>query len=797
MITLSKLTLRNFKVYGGEPYTISFEDNRLVLLDGPNGYGKTSVFDAIELALTGNIRRLIVLESRQIPSDIVVAHNGKRDVEIIIEFKDEDANRRLFQRKLKRTIPNAARRIGNFSALWEVHEIINNQAVPVDEDTLNLYFNSKDFARDFLLFHYIEQEDTSRFLKSQSEQRRAEELSKLFGDTLEADQNLLKLAEIKKKLFASKRNVNTKIENIKTLHKIDDINNVSGGEAESHTYALPWVFETEAPFWDRPTIAQLNEERLNKALTELAKIRALIAHQNFFFRSRRYRLAIGEREIIELHIGYAKTFENHEEFEANYKKYQLVSRSKDLLGSGELKDIDRNLDITELFSSLGLGAPTDFTKNINTLLELTEKSQGLSSIYSEILKHHSAMHQRIDMMPTETACGLCGHDHKTHEALTQAITDHGQLLRAELGDQDRALVAAREAFETYHLTPLIKACNSFFDVQEPASQADLSMLAKAVAEKARLERLRAWLESEGIVDEDLVANDFPVKGGKSFISENADILCERIRARIGTPPEGYHESFGENVFERIYSDYFNSESDKLRRLESSTLAQKERFIRAQYFSSLSEISAQLLKLQKQDSLLEKALNDTGNLITIVNNQIGMYRKKLITDIEIPFYIYSGKILQSHQAGLGQGVFIKDPLGEDILKNVRLVSDWKTDHDIMNTMSSGQISAVVIALTLALNRVYSKNFSTILIDDPVQTMDDINMSSLVELLRNDFSDKQIILSTHEDKVARYFTYKYIKHSGKVKIVNLMQRKEYTPANSYVYRGAVKSDAPAAE
>lgn len=48
------------------------------------------------------------------------------------------------------------------------------------------------------------------------------------------------------------------------------------------------------------------------------------------------------------------------------------------------------------------------------------------------------------------------------------------------------------------------------------------------------------------------------------------------------------------------------------------------------------------------------------------------------------------------------------------------------------MSSGQISAVVISLTLALHRVYSTKFSTILIDDPVQTMDDINMSSLVEV-----------------------------------------------------------------
>lgn len=31
---------------------------------------------------------------------------------------------------------------------------------------------------------------------------------------------------------------------------------------------------------------------------------------------------------------------------------------------------------------------------------------------------------------------------------------------------------------------------------------------------------------------------------------------------------------------------------------------------------------------------------------------------------------------------------------------------------------------------------------LLIDDPVQTMDEINMASFVELLRNEFKDKQI-------------------------------------------------------
>lgn len=796
MIRLSKVTLKNFKVYGGEPYTINFEDNRLVLLDGPNGYGKTSVFDAIELALTGTIRRLLVLESRQNPSDIVVAHNGDNDVVIMIEFINGHGKKRVFQRGLKPNINNAARRISNFSDLWEIKEIIDGVSQAVDDSALDLYFNSKDFSRDFWLFHYIEQEETSRFLKSNSEAQRAEELSKLFGDTVESEQKLQKLTDIKKRLFSARRDVKSKIDNIRNLHNLSNINNLSAGETEQHIFALPWLVGEKSPFWDQSTVTQLNEQRLNKAITELDKIRALSTYRDFFLRSRRYHRAAQERELIELYIGYSKTYPNHQGVEADYKNYQLVKRSSDILASGDLKLIAKNLEVVQLFLFLGLDNPGNFISSIDSVIELADKSNGLASIYSEILKHHKGMHESIQGQSSETTCGLCGHDYGSHEALNKAIIDHGHWLRTELGDKERILLTAREFFESNHTFVLSKACTDFLSRRDPPSQIDLSRMAKAAASNERLERLRKWLASENISDEDLVAQDFPVKGGDSYISEKADVLSERIRSRIGPSPEEYHVLFGEDVYERTYTEYFEKDHDKLRSFDSSVLDHKENFLKARYFSSLTEIAEQLLKLEGQEQLLDVGLADTTKLIDIVNNQIGQYRKKLITDIEIPFYIYSGKILQSHQAGLGQGVFIKDPLGNDVLKNVRLVSDWKTDHDIMNTMSSGQISAVVIALTLALNRVYAKDFSTILIDDPVQTMDDINMSSLVELLRNDFSDRQIILSTHEEKVARYFTYKYIKHSGKVKIVNLMQRKEYVPTNSYVYRGAIKSEASSA-
>ena len=78
------------------------------------------------------------------------------------------------------------------------------------------------------------------------------------------------------------------------------------------------------------------------------------------------------------------------------------------------------------------------------------------------------------------------------------------------------------------------------------------------------------------------------------------------------------------------------------------------------------------------------------------------------------------------------------------------------------------SGLVIALQLALNKVYeNKSLGVLLIDDPVQTMDEINIASFVELLRNDFSQKQIVLSTHEEEISKYIRYKFSKYGLKQK------------------------------
>ncbi len=101
----------------------------------------------------------------------MVAHEGAQEVEVILEFKDDNSKEYAILRKLKDLFPVDARKISKFQELWQSYEMIDGQWQAVDSTQLGNYLNSNNFSRDFSLFHYIQQEETAIFLKSKNEAR--------------------------------------------------------------------------------------------------------------------------------------------------------------------------------------------------------------------------------------------------------------------------------------------------------------------------------------------------------------------------------------------------------------------------------------------------------------------------------------------------------------------------------------------------------------------------------------------------------------------------------------------------
>jgi len=64
---ISRLKIDNFKPF--EDILLDFRKAAMITLDGPNGFGKTSIFDALELLFTGSISRITKINEATTPKN--------------------------------------------------------------------------------------------------------------------------------------------------------------------------------------------------------------------------------------------------------------------------------------------------------------------------------------------------------------------------------------------------------------------------------------------------------------------------------------------------------------------------------------------------------------------------------------------------------------------------------------------------------------------------------------------------------------------------------------------------------
>lgn len=212
-------------------------------------------------------------------------------------------------------------------------------------------------------------------------------------------------------------------------------------------------------------------------------------------------------------------------------------------------------------------------------------------------------------------------------------------------------------------------------------------------------------------------------------------------------------------FEKVEEIYGEGIKDIKKQMTVETLKKKFQYLeKVVWEKENTEIKKEMKDLIVRKEKMKNIRQQLNELSKIYDKSVDDYKNITLKQLRVPLLIYTGKILQDYQNGLG--VFVsKDEM--------RFVSNGDAKHDILNTFSSGQLSGFVLAFLFAMNKQYIKASSDdigfILIDDPVQTMDDINISSLIEVLRNDFSDKQIILSTNEMDKENYILYKFYKYN----------------------------------
>ena len=222
--------------------------------------------------------------------------------------------------------------------------------------------------------------------------------------------------------------------------------------------------------------------------------------------------------------------------------------------------------------------------------------------------------------------------------------------------------------------------------------------------------------------------------------------------------------------ENIFPTYFQSKVEVLEDIRIGDLENKKLYLDRQHKLVQNQ---QLQDLSSQIETLRITVERLEEINTIYKEEVKQFKIDIVKKLRIPFFIYSAKMLQNYQQGMGIFLTHKKTTNSDSGKVaiIRFKSDTNNDHDVMNQLSPGQLAVVSLAFTLSLNTMFklSDNLNFLMIDDPVQDMDAMNVLSFIEILRHGIIDKyQIILSTYSDFNALFMGYKFANSNSEVNI-----------------------------
>ncbi len=377
-------------------------------------------------------------------------------------------------------------------------------------------------------------------------------------------------------------------------------------------------------------------------------------------------------------------------------------------------------------------------------------------------------------------CPLCGQSYDTLESLIANVGAQTDYFNQFLDQRAHEANAALDGIRNQFIDPILQRAE-----QTPKIKGFYLQLKRHETERSKVAEFLAWC-TRANVDVANAINREAKELGMGDVRTKTQLIQTNLRAYIETiqtpiaPDDVSKTQF-------LFQTYFHGDLERLRNIGVNAIQQKRAYINSIYFRASA---ARFTELQNTRDRLDKEIEEWSErhrrlkkIHDILDEHIRRRWYRIIEDIEIVFYTFFSKITHYHQRGTGMFIVqggempsreeSSSSLAEQSqAQSIKFVHNLGSDQDALQYLSSGQLSALVMAFTLALNRVYvTQGPAVLLIDDPVQTMDDINMASFVDLLANDFWDKQIIISTHEDDVSRYLNYKFKRYKRTTDTVSM--------------------------
>jgi purine NTPase len=873
-VKIRKILLYNFKNFRNET-VIDFSDG-ITFLVGPNGYGKTTIFDAIELGLTGNLSRINKVTAENIVYNKPFFQNEiGQPVIIKLWLEKMNGEQLVIVRKLVNSSTDSSNLFAPLKSasqfmLFSQVEVSETNFSSIDNTSLEeitqssidafLGINGKyEIEKIFNLFNYIQQEETTFFLK-QTEQERGDSLSFL----VKTDKVEKKIKDINTVTNVINRKISDLEGKLKHL-KQQELSDVPYHRLFNHK---EFVFDCETPF----SIANLDKlliyQNTLQNIIDFKKNFSIEEYNRKRKRDKRKQDIAGDRAIKQaLYFSILSpnifksnsqwlwekyTLENTRLFEyvllenylqsfdtitQEYRRRQQLNQYLAYLStdinqmaaqSFQYFQYDRLSNYFELLKSRITSYQTlresvgQVDKSLSDLRQLRRK---LDKKFDELRQHN-----HVD----ENKCPFCNTQFASYNDLTEAYDNYKaylfeissrdgqqlqevqlllnesiQQLKQKITDEINNLSTDVDKNLLDKLQELKSSYQSYSQNVEGFKTFIQSYTTMVPYELGRLEfkdynqqyqlNLKEF-QSKLVVDDDVyrlldnnslwnikeeleeLREEFPELQFETYQLESTSysrITMEMIDSRLHELKNAIHSAVDNKyaIDERLMADaenifptYFQSKVEVLENIHIGDLENKKLYLDRQHKLVQNQ---QLQDLSSQIETLRTTVERLEEINTIYKEEVKQFKIDIVKKLRIPFFIYSAKMLQNYQQGMGIFLTHKKTTNSDNGKIaiIRFKSDTNNDHDAINQLSTGQLAVVSLAFTLSLNTMFklSDNLNFLMIDDPVQDMDAMNVLSFIEILRHGIIDKyQIILSTYSDFNALFMGYKFANSNSEVNI-----------------------------
>ena len=172
-IKIKRLIAENFK--GFPKLDIQFNGSAIIL-GGMNGFGKTTIFDAIELLFTGSIKRMAQYSDtlhnhryKRSQSQLPLVCNMSCDTVLIEAFLEINGENVRIKRSAKIADMENPVKFTPFSIL-QIYNPETKQYHDISEKEIEKY-GLYDIKKDYCFLNYLSQEESTAFLKCKDDER--------------------------------------------------------------------------------------------------------------------------------------------------------------------------------------------------------------------------------------------------------------------------------------------------------------------------------------------------------------------------------------------------------------------------------------------------------------------------------------------------------------------------------------------------------------------------------------------------------------------------------------------------